>query len=128
MDKKLVKLTESDLHKIVKETVNRVLKEDINNITPLSTHAQNDRDADMEILGNVVSELRGIYNHGSLKKWSPFVAAKLKSGGAVDEETINTISKISQLIYALGNMDFSHKRTYGETWDELHNRLYHEQD
>lgn len=29
MNKKLIKLTESDLHKIVKESVNRILKEEI---------------------------------------------------------------------------------------------------
>lgn len=29
MDKKLIRLTESDLHRIVKESVNRVLNEDI---------------------------------------------------------------------------------------------------
>ena len=29
MNKKLIRLTESDLHKIVKESVNKVLKEDI---------------------------------------------------------------------------------------------------
>ena len=29
MNKKLIRLTESDLHKIVKESVNRILKEDI---------------------------------------------------------------------------------------------------
>ena len=29
MDKKLIRLTESDLHKIVKKSVNKVLKEEI---------------------------------------------------------------------------------------------------
>ena len=29
MDKKLIRLTESDLHNIVKESVNRILKEDV---------------------------------------------------------------------------------------------------
>lgn len=31
MNKKLIKLTEADLHKIVKQSVNRILKEDIQN-------------------------------------------------------------------------------------------------
>lgn len=38
MNKKLIRLTESDLHQIVKESVNKVLREGINDITPLSTH------------------------------------------------------------------------------------------
>jgi len=34
MNKKLIRLTESDLHKIVKESVNRILNERVHNLHP----------------------------------------------------------------------------------------------
>lgn len=36
MNKKLIRLTESDLHRIVKESVNRILKEEVN---PIPTYS-----------------------------------------------------------------------------------------
>ena len=84
---------------------------------------------DLEILGNIVDELRKVREGGTLKKWSPTVALRLKKSGKVDIETVQAVTKINQLIYALGNMDFSHKRVYnGETWNDVHNRWEHEQD
>lgn len=127
--KRAIRLNEADLHRIVKESVNKVLNEGINDITPLSTHIQKNQDTDLEKLGNIVDELRKVREGGTLSKWNPSIAARLKKSGIVDIETVQTISKISQLIYALGNMDFSHKRVYnGETWDDIHNRWQHEQD
>lgn len=129
MNKKLIRLTESDLHRIVKRSVNKVLREGINDITPLSTHIQNNQDADLETLGNIVDDLRKVKEGGALSKWNPTIAARLKKSGLVDTETVQAITQISLLIYRLGNMDFSHKRVYnGETFDDTWNRLQHEQD
>ena len=128
-NRQVIKLTESDLHRIVKRSVNKVLREGINDITPLSTHIQNNQDADLETLGNIVDDLRKVKEGGALSKWNPTIAARLKKSGLVDTETVQAITQISLLIYRLGNMDFSHKRVYnGETFDDTWNRLQHEQD
>ena len=58
--KRKVILTESDLHRIVKESVNKALREGINDITPLSTHIQNNQDMNLETLGNIVDDLRKV--------------------------------------------------------------------
>ena len=129
MNKKFIQVTESDLHKIVKESVNRVLREGIDDITPLSTHIQNNQDTDLETLGNIVDELRKVKEGGALSKWNPTIALRLRESGLVDTETVQAITQINLLIYRLGNMDFSHKRVYnGETFDDTWNRLQHEQD
>ena len=120
---------EPRLHKIVKESVNKVLREGINDITPLSTHIQNNQDTDLETLGNIVDDLRKVKEGGALSKWNPTIAARLRKSGLVDTETVQAITQINLLIYRLGNMDFSHKRVYnGETFDDTWNRLQHEQD
>ena len=127
--KKKIRMTESALRRIVKESVNKVLREGIDNITPLSTHIQNNQEADLEALGNIVDELRKVKEGGALSKWNPGIALRLRKSGLVDTETVQTITQINLLIYRLGNMDFSHKRVYnGETFDDTWNRLQHEQD
>lgn len=127
--KQIARLTESQLKDMIAESVKKVLKEGIDDMTPLSTHIQNNNNDDLEILGNIVDELRKVREGGTLKKWSPTVALRLKKSGKVDIETVQAVTKINQLIYALGNMDFSHKRVYnGETWNDVHNRWEHEQD
>lgn len=129
MNKKFIQVTESDLHKIVKESVNRVLREGIDDITPLSTHIQNNQDTDLETLGNIVDELRKVREGGALRKWNPSIAARLRESGLVDTETVQAVTRINLLIYRLGNMDFSHKRVYnGETFDDTWNRFQREQD
>ena len=98
-------------------------------LTPLSTHIQNNQDADLETLGNFVDDLRKVKEGGALSKWNPTIAARLRKSGLVDTETVQAITQINLLIYRLGNMDFSHKRVYnGETFDDTWNRLQHEQD
>lgn len=129
MNKKLIRLTENDLHKIVKRSVNKVLREGINDITPLSTHIQNNQDADLETLGNIVDGLRKVQEGGVLRKWNPTIAARLKNSGLVDTDTIQAVTEINLLIYRLGNMDFSHKRVYnGETFNDTWNRWQREDD
>jgi hypothetical protein len=78
MKKQVIRLTEGDLHNIIKESLNKVLKEGIDDMTPLSTHIQNNNNDDLEILGNIVDELRKVREGGTLKKWSPTVALRLK--------------------------------------------------
>ena len=73
--KQVIRLNETDLHGIVKRSVNKVLRERINDITPLSTHIQNNQDADLEALGNFVDDLRKVKEGGALSKWNPTIAS-----------------------------------------------------
>ena len=75
MNKKLIRLTEQDLHRIVKESVGKMLREGINDITPLSTHIQNNQDADLETLGNIVDDLKKVKEGGALSKWNPTITS-----------------------------------------------------
>lgn len=93
MNKKLIRLTENDLHKIVKRSVNKILREGIDDITPLSTHIHNNQDTDLETLGNIVDELRKVKEGGALSKWNPTIAARLRKSGLVDTETVKRLLK-----------------------------------
>lgn len=73
--KQVIRLNETDLHGIVKRSVNKVLRERINDITPLSTHIQNNQDADLEALGNFVDDLRKVKEGGALSKWNPTITS-----------------------------------------------------
>ena len=128
MKNNTLRLTESQLHGIIKESVKKVLRE-MDGTTPPINNVQNSQDADLETLGNIVDDLRRLKEGGALRKWNPSIAARLRESGLVDAETIQAVTQINLLIYRLGNMDFSHKRVYnGETFDDTWNRFQREQD
>ena len=60
MNKKMIRLTEGDLHKIVKESVNRILKEELGNSTKmyheLSSLIDKARDLSGELIGSAYND------------------------------------------------------------------------
>jgi hypothetical protein len=107
--KQLIRLTESDLHKIIKESVKNVLEGKDIPYYPLNTHIHDNQDTESETLAKIIDELKKIEN-GVLSKWNKSIANKLQKDGLVDAETISIIDRISMLIYHLSKKkNFSHE-------------------
>ena len=123
MNKKLIRLTENDLHKIVKESINKTLNEMDENNTSSSLVTQNSLDKSIDILSDTLELL---YQAHSKSKFCPTVAAILRQSGVVDDEAVSKNVKIHQLIHQLEYMDISRiKTSNGETFTQMSNRKFH---
>lgn len=123
MNKKLIRLTESDLHRIVKESVNKTLNEMDDNNTSVSLPTSNSLDRCIDILSDTLR----LFKQANLKsKFDPSVAATLRQSGMVDDEVVSKIVKIHQLIHQLDYMDISRiKTSNGETLTQMDNRKFY---
>ena len=114
--KNTIRLSEADLKKVISESVKKVLNEDM------------DVNSDLATLETIVDELRKLYDT-TLRHYTPFMAFRLKKSGVVDEKTIDIVAQITNLTYALGNQDFSHKRAYnGQTFNDRWERAQYDAD